>query len=273
MLDSPYRAPGQDFHLRSQRPCPAHLRPPSGRPPLRAHRVANPGANPLPTQSTTRSLAELPYHPHIQHEQVETTQMYIRPRAQRTSTRPHQTTGQQTRPLPAARRTPQVPGWTVTRPQSTRISSADSLERASEGPATACSLSWRYSATTAARLPRSFRSSSVSPARSSWRDCCVTPIPVTLRGRPLCTRSSDLAGADRVAASTAYTGHGDAAAALLQRGQQPRRQPDPRSGRRCSCDGGTNVPAMAVCSSRVRPAGASPCSVRREGRHGGLLTA
>ena len=26
MLDSPYRAPGQDFHLRSQRPCQAHLR-------------------------------------------------------------------------------------------------------------------------------------------------------------------------------------------------------------------------------------------------------
>jgi hypothetical protein len=38
-----------------------------------------------------------------------------RPRAQRTSTRPHQATGQQTRPLPPARRTPRVPGWTVTR--------------------------------------------------------------------------------------------------------------------------------------------------------------
>jgi hypothetical protein len=35
MLDSPYRAPGQDFHLRSQRPCQAHLR---GR--MAAERVA-----------------------------------------------------------------------------------------------------------------------------------------------------------------------------------------------------------------------------------------
>ena len=48
------------------------------------------------------------------------------------------------------------------------------VERASELPV-ARSLSRRYSATTAARLPRSFRSSSVSSARSSCRDCCVTP--------------------------------------------------------------------------------------------------
>jgi hypothetical protein len=54
----------------------APLRPPSGRPPLRAHRVANPGANPLPTQSTTGSLAEPPYHPHIQHADSKTTQIY-----------------------------------------------------------------------------------------------------------------------------------------------------------------------------------------------------
>jgi len=55
----------------------APLRPPSGRPPLRTHRVATPGANPLPTQFTTGSLATPPYHPHIQHEQIETTQIYL----------------------------------------------------------------------------------------------------------------------------------------------------------------------------------------------------
>jgi integrase/recombinase XerD len=49
------------------------------------------------------------------HEQVETTQMYLHadPRAQRTSTRTHQAAGQQTRPLPPARRAPPVPGCTV----------------------------------------------------------------------------------------------------------------------------------------------------------------
>jgi hypothetical protein len=31
MLDSPYRAPGQDFHLRSQRPCQAHPSSPTAR--------------------------------------------------------------------------------------------------------------------------------------------------------------------------------------------------------------------------------------------------
>jgi hypothetical protein len=45
-----------------------------------------------------------------------------RPRDQGTSTSPHQAAGQQTRPLPPDRRTPRIPGWTVTRPQSTRIS-------------------------------------------------------------------------------------------------------------------------------------------------------
>ena len=54
----------------------APLRPPSGRPPLRAHRVANSDANPLPTRSTSGSLAQLPYHPHIQHESIETTYVY-----------------------------------------------------------------------------------------------------------------------------------------------------------------------------------------------------
>ena len=55
----------------------ASLRPPSGRPPLRAHRVANPGANHLPTQSITRFLAELPYHPHIQHREPRYTYHYL----------------------------------------------------------------------------------------------------------------------------------------------------------------------------------------------------
>jgi hypothetical protein len=52
----------------------APLRPPSGRPPLRAHRASRASANP---RSTAGSVAGLPYHPHIQHEQVETTQMYL----------------------------------------------------------------------------------------------------------------------------------------------------------------------------------------------------
>jgi hypothetical protein len=76
MLDSPYRAPEQDFHLPSQRPCQAHLRPPSGRPPLRAHRVSSPAPTHRQTRSTTRSLTELPYHPHIQHESIKTTHIY-----------------------------------------------------------------------------------------------------------------------------------------------------------------------------------------------------
>ena len=54
----------------------APLRPPSGRPPLRAHRVASSGANPRPTQPTARSMTELPYHPHIQHESIKTTYIY-----------------------------------------------------------------------------------------------------------------------------------------------------------------------------------------------------
>ena len=55
----------------------APLRPPSGRPPLRAHRVPNPGANPLPTRSTPGSVAELPYHPHIQHVDPASTYWYL----------------------------------------------------------------------------------------------------------------------------------------------------------------------------------------------------
>ena len=55
----------------------APLRPPSGRPPLRAHRVANPGTNPLPTRPTTGSPVELPYHPHIQHVDPASTFWYL----------------------------------------------------------------------------------------------------------------------------------------------------------------------------------------------------
>jgi hypothetical protein len=51
----------------------------SGRPPgdLRSHRVANPDTNPLPTHSTTGSLAEPPYHPHIQHASIKSTEIYL----------------------------------------------------------------------------------------------------------------------------------------------------------------------------------------------------
>jgi hypothetical protein len=45
--------------------------------PLRAHRVHTSGANPLPTQSTSGSAGELPYHPHIQHSYVSTTSVYV----------------------------------------------------------------------------------------------------------------------------------------------------------------------------------------------------
>jgi hypothetical protein len=55
----------------------APLRPPSGRPPLRAHRVSSPDANPASTKSTTRPPAELPYHPHIQHEGTKSTEIYL----------------------------------------------------------------------------------------------------------------------------------------------------------------------------------------------------
>ena len=55
----------------------APLRPPSGRPPLRAHRVGSSGANPLTTQSTAGSMTELPYHPHIQHANLGVTSIYL----------------------------------------------------------------------------------------------------------------------------------------------------------------------------------------------------
>jgi Phage integrase family/Phage integrase, N-terminal SAM-like domain len=77
------------------------------------------------------------------------------PRHQGTRARPRQAAGQQTRPLPAARHAPRIPGWTMTRPHSPRASSAGSWSLASAPE----------------RLLRSFRSSSVTPARSSCRDC------------------------------------------------------------------------------------------------------
>jgi integrase/recombinase XerD len=55
----------------------APLRPPSGRPPLRAHRVTRASLNPVPRRPLTESLIDPPYHPHIQHERVETTQIYL----------------------------------------------------------------------------------------------------------------------------------------------------------------------------------------------------
>lgn len=55
----------------------APLRPPFGRPPLRAHRAPHSTAKPGATRSTAGSLAGLPYHPHIQHEEIQTTQIYL----------------------------------------------------------------------------------------------------------------------------------------------------------------------------------------------------
>ena len=55
----------------------APLRPPSGRPPLRAHRVSSPDANPASTKSTTGPRHELPYHPHIQHADLGITSVYL----------------------------------------------------------------------------------------------------------------------------------------------------------------------------------------------------
>ena len=47
------------------------------RPSLRAHRVPRPDAKRPATRSTARSLAELPYHPHIQHTDLGTTSTYL----------------------------------------------------------------------------------------------------------------------------------------------------------------------------------------------------
>jgi integrase len=66
-----------DLNIRARHTsAPAALRATS----LRAHRVANPSANPLPTQSMTRSLAKPPYHPHIQHADLGVTSVYARDR-------------------------------------------------------------------------------------------------------------------------------------------------------------------------------------------------
>ena len=63
MLDSPYRAPEQDFHLRSQRPCQAHLRSPLG-----ARCAANPRALPqrCPPPTLPSSVRTLSYRCHSQ---------------------------------------------------------------------------------------------------------------------------------------------------------------------------------------------------------------
>ena len=54
----------------------APLRPPTATSAPRPPRIPAP-ASTLARGWTTRSLTELPYHRHIQHEHVETTQMYL----------------------------------------------------------------------------------------------------------------------------------------------------------------------------------------------------
>jgi hypothetical protein len=66
---------GPERSLSTARRAP--LRPPSGRPPLRTHRVAGDSANRRLTRPTTRSLAEMPYHPHIQHTNLGVTSIYL----------------------------------------------------------------------------------------------------------------------------------------------------------------------------------------------------
>jgi hypothetical protein len=55
----------------------APLRPPSGRPPLRAHRVTRASLNPVPRRPLTESLIDPPYHPHIQHANLGITSVYL----------------------------------------------------------------------------------------------------------------------------------------------------------------------------------------------------
>jgi hypothetical protein len=47
------------------------------RPPLRAHRVPRPDPKPRATRSKTGPLAELAYHPHIQHANLGITSVYL----------------------------------------------------------------------------------------------------------------------------------------------------------------------------------------------------
>jgi hypothetical protein len=104
---------------------------------LRALGVAPPASSRAPARSALGSLERAstsPAYP-IRTSRNHTDVPPRRPRHQRTSLRPHQAAGQQTRPLPPPRRTPRIPRRTVTRPQSTRISSADSLQTGSTDPA------------------------------------------------------------------------------------------------------------------------------------------
>ena len=48
----------------------------AGYPTLAAHHVTSSDAKPRPRPSTARSTTQLPYHPHIQHESVQTTRIY-----------------------------------------------------------------------------------------------------------------------------------------------------------------------------------------------------
>jgi hypothetical protein len=55
----------------------APLRPPSGRPPLRAHRVSKAQSQRL-LNAVHGTLTALPYHPHIQHADLAITSRYLR---------------------------------------------------------------------------------------------------------------------------------------------------------------------------------------------------
>jgi integrase len=71
------RSATMDPHPDGAHAVGAPLPPPSGRPPLRAHRVVGTRrANSRSTRSTGSS-ATLTYHPHIQHEQESTTRGYL----------------------------------------------------------------------------------------------------------------------------------------------------------------------------------------------------
>jgi hypothetical protein len=70
--------------LRSTYPPPddahavgAPLRPPSGRPPLRAHRLPGTRRANSCSKRSTESLATPPYHPHIQHANLGITSVYL----------------------------------------------------------------------------------------------------------------------------------------------------------------------------------------------------
>ena len=77
MSGSPCQGPGSGLPPPISNVMPSTpLRSPSGRPPLRAHRVSNQGQAATETPDA-RSLAEPPYHPHIQHANLGITSIYL----------------------------------------------------------------------------------------------------------------------------------------------------------------------------------------------------